>query len=175
MAKNEVTVKKLIEAFEDSDTKVFGSFGSFMKKFAEEYKASENMQIQEEPEVFKNMRALKEIEENGSIGFIKYESWWNYPILFRMKLQTVLNPVFWGGVYFDWNKFIENENLIMSKFNDSCESIVCHHYNGSYEIIRMDDKFMSLSDRNFKKLYKDIEAITIATYTKNGEKINKVH
>ena len=41
MAKNEVTVKKLIEAFEDSDTKVFGSFGSFMKKFAEEYKASE--------------------------------------------------------------------------------------------------------------------------------------
>lgn len=67
------------------------------------------------PDLDKRLRELKTAEENSDLCWIDYTSWNLLTKPYQDYIINLLNPTFWGGLFFYKSRFTEVESLIWNR------------------------------------------------------------
>lgn len=126
-----------------------------------------------DPVTVEKINYLKSCEECNHIGWFSYSSWNMLPDACKEMVKETTNPLFWGGVYFDYDKFIESKDFILEGLTNR-EFLFIVKTNKSLEfcVVSADDDSPSwLGIQKFRALRKHYESNMVVVYFREDGKI----
>ena len=120
-----------------------------------------------------------EIEREGNLAYFDYDSWGSIPWEVRARISQALDPLFWGGAFFEYSKFIELEDMFFRNVHETLDICLIHEFKKRYRFLSIKhfigDSHDYLSDRQLKYEREKIEKHIIRGYGLNskGETIIK--
>ena len=88
--------------------KLFEAAKSYRKK-------AEGISVEEIPsELELKIRLLRGAEQEGNLAWMNQASWYRLPLNFREDFIERLDPLIWSGVYFRYNDFIEQVDVLLN-------------------------------------------------------------
>lgn len=126
-------------------------------------------------EVEKKIVALKDSEERRDLAWMNYSSWNCLSRPFQKVFTSLVEPLFWGGLYFELSKFEQHKEELLSLIGDGCISVL--KYANGFEFFCTsfnDARTNNMGIAAFRDAKKDYEKRILRSYGWNGQVFCKV-
>jgi hypothetical protein len=106
-------IRMIYDAF-NSPTMSVGGLGELLLQRATELdKEPVKKEPLEEEAFVRKIKEFRVAEDNQNLVWIDYKSWNLLPDSFKKKVDEVLDPLFWAGVFFKFDQFLQHEETLV--------------------------------------------------------------
>lgn len=153
------TVAKLILDSLDRNENHEGTLGGVFLKYVDKIKSAEppTEESEKDAELVRKLTDLKQCELNKDLAWFDYGSWNVLTREMRDYFHATLDPLYYGGVFFQYSKFLQIEDLFWNKLPSTHSVTVLNDY-GNYHIHCVgenDNRYDHLGIQALQKLQKD--------------------
>lgn len=118
--------------------------GGKLYKAAQQYlerDRSKTPQQQPTEELFKDdeeakkILELRDIDSAGDLAWMEWSSWYLLPTSFRKAFESLVEPLFWSGIYFSYSRLLANTDSVLTKLGWA--SLFVYQFNTHYKVVIM--------------------------------------
>lgn len=163
----------ILESLDRDDPK--GNMSSIFQNYIDSLNKSQEELVavgsEEDQEFARKIKFLRECEDNKDLGWFDYDSWNSFPRPFQDNFIKNMDHFFYGGVFFQYSKLLEQEGNIWKYISPGNLVTVLHDCGNNYHIVcfgENDTKYDSLGEHALMNLKKDFKLRTLRSIAKNS-------